>query len=100
MFNIVHAISDSGATAYFIVDGAAVANLKKTKFPLRITLPNEGIIYSTHTCNLDIPWLPNEITDAHIVPGIERSLIATKKNCDAGCQVVFDQEECRIYYKN
>ena len=98
--NIVHAISDSGATAHFIVKGAPVTNLKKATFPLRITLPNGGIIYSTRTCNLDIPWLPKEITEAHIVPGIERSLIATRKFCDAGCQVIFDQEECRIYYNN
>ena len=98
--NIVHAISDSGATAHFIVKGAPVTNIKKAVFPLRITLPNGGIIHSTHTCNLDIPWLPNTITEAHIVPGIERSLIATRKFCDAGCQLIFDQDECRIYYKN
>ena len=39
------------------------------------------------------------MTEAHIVPGIERLLIATRKFCDAGCQVVFDLEECRVYYK-
>ena len=97
--NIVHAVSDSGATAHFIIDGAPVTNIKKAKFPLQITLPNGHIIYSTHTCNLDIPWLPDEMTEAHIVPGIERSLIATRKFCDVGCKVVFDQDECRIYYR-
>ena len=97
--NIVHAISDSGATAHFIVDGAPVTNIKKADFPPRVTYPNGGFIYSSHTCNLDIPWLPDEMTEAHIVPGIEILLIATKKVCDARCQVVFDKEECRIYYK-
>ena len=86
--NIVHAVSDSGATAHFIVDGAPVTNVKKADFPLKITCPNGGHIYSSHTCNLDIPWLPNEMTEAHIVPGIERWLIATRKFCNAGCQVV------------
>ena len=97
--NIVHAVSDSGATAHFIVDGAPVTNIQKAEFPLRITLPNGHSIYSTHTCNLDIPGLPDEMTEAHIVPGIERSLIATRKFCDAGCKVVFDMEECRVYYE-
>ena len=92
-------MSDSGATAHFIVDGAPVTNIKKADFPLKIACPNGGYIYSSHTCNLDIPWLPNEMTEAHIVPGIERSLIATRKFCDAGCQVVFDMDECRVYYQ-
>ena len=43
--NIVHAISDSGATAHFIVDGAPVTNVKKAEFPLRITCPNGQHIF-------------------------------------------------------
>ena len=60
--NIVHAISDSGATAHFLVEGSPAVNIKKAKYPLQITLPNGKIINSTHTCNLDIPWLPSEMT--------------------------------------
>ena len=55
---------------------------------------------STHTCNLDIPWLPNHVTEAHIVPGlVHASLISTRKFCEAGCKVIFDANECRVYYK-
>ena len=37
---------------------------------------------------------------AHIVPGLSHSsLISTKVFCDAGCKVVFDEWECRVYYK-
>ena len=58
------------------------------------------MIYSTHTCNLDIPWLPHEMTEAHIVPGLAHlSLISAKICFEAGCRVVFDKTECREYYK-
>ena len=75
-------------------------NLKRAKFPIAIKLPDGNIIYSTHTCNLDIPWIPHAVTEGHIVPGLAHSsLISTGKFCDAGCRVAFDEEECRVYYK-
>ena len=41
------------------------------------------------------------MTEAHIVLGLEHSsLISTKKFCETGCKVVFDEKECRVYYKN
>eukprot|EP00804_Cyclotella_cryptica_P010472 CCRYP_012303-RA/>CCRYP_012303-RA protein AED:0.45 eAED:0.14 QI:0/0/0/0.6/1/1/5/0/1176 len=93
------AIMDSGATAHFLVKGAAVKNKQPTG-PLKIKLPNGTVIQSTHTCNLDIPWLPNSITEAHIVPGLSHSsLVATRKFCDAGCQIIFNADECRVSYK-
>ena len=82
------------------MEGSPAVNVKKAKYPLQITLPNGKIINSTHTCNLDIPWLPSKMTEAHIVPGLTHSsLISTRKFCDAGCKVVFDEDECRVYYK-
>ena len=95
-----YAILDSGATAHFIIKGAAVKNEQTTSNPLKIKLPDGTFIHSTHTCNLDIPWLPHEITEAHIVPGLSHSsLVATRKFCDVGCKITFDMDECRIYYK-
>ena len=37
---VEYAISDSGATGHFLVEGAPVANLKVVKKPITITLPN------------------------------------------------------------
>ena len=92
-----YAISDSGATAHFICEGAPVVNVRPATIPLKITLPNGEKIESTHTCNLDIPWMSHAMTQAHIVPGLSHSsLISTKQLCDAGCQVVFDLDECRV----
>ena len=94
------AILDSGATAHFLIKGAAVKNKLPATNPLRIKLPNGSLIKSTHTCNLDIPWLPNNITEAHVVPGLSHSsLVSTRKFCDAGCKITFDIDECRIVYK-
>eukprot|EP00804_Cyclotella_cryptica_P011139 CCRYP_020834-RA/>CCRYP_020834-RA protein AED:0.37 eAED:0.22 QI:0/0/0/0.66/1/1/3/0/880 len=95
-----YAIMDSGATAHFIVKGATVKNERPTSNPLKIKLPDGSVIQSTHTCNLDIPWLPNNITEAHIVPKLAHSLlVATRKFCDAGCKIIFDVDGCRILYK-
>ena len=100
--NVVHyALSDSGATAHFLMEGAPATNVQVATSPIRITLPNGKTIKSTHTCNLDIPWLPSSVTEAHIVPGLSHSsLISTRKFCEAGCKVIFDVKECRVYYNN
>ena len=40
------------------------------------------------------------MTEAHIVPGLSHSsLISTKKFCDAGYTVFFDEYKCRVYFK-
>ena len=45
--------------------------------------------------------MPHKMTKTRIVPGVAHlSLISTKKCCEAGCKVVFDEEECRVYYKD
>ena len=75
-------------------------NLERANFPIAIKLPDGNIIYSTHACNLDIPWLPHAVTEGQIVPGLAHSsLISTRNIFDAGCRVAFDEEECRVYYK-
>ena len=77
-----------------------MVNVRAAEFLIARKLPDGSIIYSTHTCKLDIPWLPKEMTEAHIVPYLQHSsLISTEKFCEAGCKVVFDERECRVYYK-
>ena len=94
------AIADAGATGHFVMAGAPVINVKPTTNPIRITLPDGQTIMSTHTCNLNIPWLPDFMTEAHIVPGMAHSsLISIKKFCDGGCKVMYDEYEVRVFYK-
>ena len=94
------AIADAGATGHFVMAGAPVINVKPTTNPIRITLPDGQSIMSTHTCNLNIPWLPVFMTKAHIVPGMAHSsLISIKKFCDGGCKVMYDENKVRVIYK-
>ena len=87
-----YTLSDSGILSYFLVEGSAVVHVSVSKFPMAIKLPDGSIMYSTHTCNLDIPWIPNKMTGARIVPGLQHSyFISTEKFCEAGCKVIFDE---------
>ena len=58
--------ANAGVTVHFVIAGAPVINVKPTTNPIQITLPDGQIIMSTHTCNLNIPWLPAFMTEAHM----------------------------------
>jgi hypothetical protein len=94
------ALSDSGASSHFIVDGANVINKRVDTNPITITLPDGATLQSTHTCNVNIPWLRDEATRARIVPGLAHSsLLSTASFCDAGYTVIFDAHVCQIFDK-
>ena len=98
---VQHAISDSGATSHFVVEGAPVINIMVDTEPITITLPDGANIQSSHTCNLDIPWLPAAVMAAHIVPGLSHSsLISTRRFCDAGYSVTYNADKCTITKDN
>ena len=54
--------------AHFLVEGAPIINMRAAENPITIKLPDGSLIYSTHIGNLDIPWMPDNMTEAHIVP--------------------------------
>ena len=45
------AISDSGATGHFMVEGAPVINKQPAQHPIKILMPDGSKLCSTHTCN-------------------------------------------------
>ena len=95
------AIADAGATAYFAVPGAPVINQKVTTTPLIINLPDGKQLQSTHTCELDIHWLPKAARKAHIVPGLMHTLLISIKTLyKTGCKVSYDDEKCKVYFKH
>ena len=59
------ASSDLEATAHFLVEGAPIINMTEADEPITIKLPDSTLIHSTHIGNLDIPWMPDNITVAH-----------------------------------
>ena len=60
---VAMAISDSGASGHFVLENAPVINKKKAERPIAIRLPDGKVIWSTHTANLDIPWLPSQVIE-------------------------------------
>ena len=93
------AIADAGATGHFMVPGAPVLDVRPATKPLIIHLPDGETIKSTHTCKLNLPWLPEAATAAHIVPGLAHtSLISIRVLCDAGCEVIYNGNHCLVYY--
>ena len=107
MFNISsikiavdQAIADAGATCHFMIPGAPVIDIKPATKPLIINLPDGETIQSTYTCKLNIPWLPEEATRAHIVPGLAHtSLVSIKVLCDDVCKVAYNGKHCLVYYR-
>ena len=52
------AVADSGATGYFILLGTKVSNIKISKKPLTINLPDGAQLKLTHICEINVPRLP------------------------------------------
>jgi hypothetical protein len=84
------ALFDSGCTEHFLLENAKCSNKKSTVTPLAVQLPNGDTITSTHTAMLNMPSLPHEARQAHIIPGLaQHSLLSVGKMCDSGCSVTF-----------
>ena len=89
------AVEDSRATGHFVLPGKKVFDMKISEKSLTINLPDGTQLKSTHTCEIDVPWLPKESRRVHIVPGMAHSsLILIKVLTDAECKVVYDRHEC------
>ena len=87
------AISDAGATGNFLLPGTEVKNLKPSDKPLTINPPDGTQIQSTHTCDINVPWIPKEDRIAHIVQGMTHTIIVSiKVLIDAGCKVIYDKD--------
>ena len=67
---VKYAISDSSATGHFLVEGALVVNKRVAENPITITLHNIKVVQSTHTWNLDIPWLPHQVNGGPHCPRV------------------------------
>ena len=64
------AVADAGATGHLVLPVTPVVDVLPTSSPISINLPDGSVMKSTHTCRINIPWLPERATTAHIVPGL------------------------------
>ena len=94
------AILDSGATSHFLVSAAPTSNKKFAQTPLKVRLPDGGLVSCglvslTHTCHLELPKLPTKARLGHIIPGLaSHSLLSVVKLCNEGCEVTFTKINC------
>lgn len=92
---------DSGASNHYLTTSALILQKMKTNAPISITLPDGTSVRSTHTCLLDLPMLPLQARQAHIIPDLaSHSLISVPTLCNAGCQVHFSDNACKITHDN
>ncbi len=78
--------------------GAPANNIRVARNPININLPDGKRITSTHTCDIVIPGLPQTLI-RHIVPEMKMaSLLRIRILCKAGCEVIFDNEKCRVNF--
>jgi len=92
------AITDSGATQIFVMDGTLVVNKLLTTHPLKVALADGRIVLSTHMCDIKIDGLPTVLT-GHIIPDLSiASLFGIPIITEAGCMVTFDKTKCIVRY--
>ena len=51
-------IADSGAIGHLLLPGTQVTNVKPRDKPLTINLTDGTQLQSTHTCEINVTWLP------------------------------------------
>jgi hypothetical protein len=94
------AIADSGATSNFFTTDAAVINVKPAEKPLIVRIPNGKQLHSTHVCELNMPQLPYDARQGHIIPGMRgHSLVSLVQLCRAGCEVAITNNEMQVKYE-
>ena len=94
------AILDLGAFSHFLLLTAPVVHKHIVDVPLMVTLPNGGVVSSSHIIKLNLLQLLKAAKTAHVVPGLAwHSLVSVVKLCNAGCEVDIRDILCEIRYR-
>ena len=76
-------IFDSGYSHHYLLLAVPCRNRRKTRNPVRVTIPNKKTIEPTHEGELKIEALPEAARHVHILPGLaNHSLVSVGKLCD------------------
>jgi hypothetical protein len=91
------AIADTGASGHYIRPHDPHTTNGTTQNTITVGLPNGDTLQSNDTeCALDIPQLPTDARQAHLLPGLapHSSLgVSIGKLCDAGCEATFGKNK-------
>lgn len=93
------AILDSGATGQYFTPADAVALIDINEGAPTITVGSctgEGA-KSSATARLNLPNLPQQLEDGHIMPSFVHSLVGLGPFCDADCTVTFTKTDVTVY---
>jgi len=83
----------------FLIKGETRNNIQAKHNPLTVNMPIGATTTSSHACELDILGLPKSTCKGHIVPDLTHaSVLGVQTLCNAGCKVVLDDDEYRVYY--
>jgi hypothetical protein len=94
-----HAVTDTGATLVFIMDGIPTKNKQLAAHPIQINLPDERRVTSSHICDITIPGLPITLTGHIVLDTIMASLLGIRVLCKAGWVVVFNDKHVAYIIK-
>ena len=96
----LEAVAGSGTTGHYITPTTPCTNKQTATQPIPIKMPDGEIITLSH---VEIPPqrnLPDKARQAHIFPGLQKTLISIGTLCDNNCIAVFDEKRVTIYDKS
>ena len=91
--------ADTGASAHYVKkdDTSILYNIKPSKHPKQVQLPDESIIKSTHDANLPINGVNISATTATVFPALtSSSLLSIGQLCNDDCIAVFTKENMKV----
>ena len=93
------AVADTGTTGHYLTLNLPCCNKRKAIHPLPIHMPNGEIITSTHTTLLNHQDLPFQARQAHLFPGLRKSLLSIGTFCEHGSEATFTKNSVHIKNK-
>ena len=90
---------DSGATNHYISSTSisALRHIKQNN-GVKVSLPDNTILQSTHTGNLPLKHLSTAATTAHILPGLQNnSLLSLGQLGDDGCMILLSRQYMHVF---
>ena len=95
----LEAVAVSGTTGHYIRPTTPCTNKQTSTQLIPIKMPNGEIITSSHIALLPQHNLPDKARQAHIFPGLQKTLISISTICNNNCIAVFDEKRVTIYDK-
>jgi hypothetical protein len=90
------AILDSGCTTHYLKRGAKYTNVNNAYIPINVSLPNGSALRSNATIDVMCNRINQKGQAAHVIKGLQHSLLSCGQMCDAGYNVVFDRDEAKV----